>query len=121
MLALLLSSLMFAASERDAVWLAICYIESRNDPWALNEAEDARGIAQIRAIMVKDCNRIVGEQRWTHDDAYNPDEARAMFDTFCDHYFPDGDAETWARAWNSGPDMKNTDDYWKLVKEEMEK
>ena len=91
------------AQDRDALFAAICMVESSNNPNAHNRGEDARGIIQVRAIMVRDVNRILGRDHYTHNDAYNPTKARQMWFTYCHHYYPNGTDEEWARAWNGGP------------------
>lgn len=104
------------------VWAAICQVESGGDPDAHNPSEDARGIAQIRAIMVEDINRIVGENRYAHNDAYNPAKAREMFDIYNRHYHPKGDYERIARCWNGGPQghkKQATLAYWRKVERVM--
>jgi len=108
--------------DRDAVWDAICQVESGGDAGAYNPVEDARGIAQIRAIMVEDINRIVGDKRYSHDDAYDPVKAREMFDIYNRHYHPKGDYERIARCWNGGPrghKKQATLAYWRKVERVM--
>lgn len=110
------------SNHNDRVWKAICQVESGGDPDAHNPSEDARGIAQIRAVMVEDVNRIVGEDRYTHNDAYDPVKAREMFDIYNRHYHPKGDYERIARCWNGGPKghkKKATLPYWEKVKKAM--
>ncbi len=43
------------------IWKAICEYESKNDPLAWNEKENAVGIAQIRPIRLLDYNRRTGK------------------------------------------------------------
>lgn len=104
------------------LWRAICQVESGGNPDAHNPGEDARGIAQIRAIMVKDVNRIAGTS-YRHDDAYDPEKAREMFDIYCTHYHPHGTAEQLARAWNGGPkgpSKPSTLGYWRKVQKVLD-
>lgn len=102
------------------VWAAICMVESGGDPRAYCAREDAAGIAQIRPIMVADCNRIVGEEQWTLDDRWSPDESREMFLTFCRHYKLDT-PEKAARGWNGiNASEQATRGYWLKVKAKME-
>ena len=106
----------------EKLYLAVAWVESRNNPTAYNKKEDARGILQIRAIMVKDVNRILGEETFVHDDAYDPKKARKMFEVFLNHYWSDGSLEQWARSWNGGPkgpDKEATLHYWGKVQEAM--
>jgi len=84
-------------------------IESHGDRYAYNEFEDAKGIVQIRPIMVRDVNRIIkvrhiaGVKPYVHDDAYDPIKSREMFDLFQWYYCPDGTVEEQHRKWNEGP------------------
>lgn len=111
-----------------ALFQALADVESSNDPEAWNESEGARGLLQIRPIMVQDVNRICGEHRYSVSDAYDPVESHKMLSIFCGHYVR---AETiapgWslssfelaARKWNGGPtgDQKAaTLPYWLKVK-----
>ena len=105
--------------DHDAIWSAICQVESGGDTDAHNPGEGARGIAQIRAIMVEDVNRIVGSDKYTHDDAWCPEKSREMFDIYNKHYHPKGDYERIARCWNGGPKghtKQATVAYWNKVK-----
>ena len=94
-----------AAATHDEVWDAICQVESGGDPTAHNmvNGEDARGIAQITPIFIVDINRILGEKRYVHDDAWDVDKSRAMFDIYNAHYHPLGGPERIARCWQGGP------------------
>ena len=108
----------------DTIWRAICQVESSGNPDAHNPGEDARGIAQIRAIMVDDVNRIVGSDKYTHDDAWCAEKSREMFDIYNSNYHPKGDAHRISRCWNGGPTghkKKATEKYWLKVKAELER
>jgi len=101
---------------------AIEQVESKGNPRAHNKDEDARGIIQIRAIYVADANRILGEERYVHDDAFDPAKAWEMFGVVTSYYirhygYPDT-FETRARIHNGGgkgPQRKSTLKYWKRV------
>ena len=64
------------------LWLAICQVESSNDPKAHNIKEDARGIAQIRACVIEDVNMILAQRKvglvYGHDAAWYPEAAKAI-------------------------------------------
>jgi hypothetical protein len=112
--------------DHDAIWHAICQVESSGNPDAHNPGEDARGIAQIRAIMVEDVNRIVGSDKYTHDDAWCAEKSREMFDIYNRHYHPKGDYERIARCWQGGPkghlrESEVNDAYWAKVQKELER
>jgi len=102
----------------ELTWQAICQQESSNRPDAVNESEQAWGIAQIRPIMVADVNRILGRQIYSHDDAFSPSKARQMFEIYQNHYYPQGNPEIWSRAWAGGPKgpyNSCTLNYWKDI------
>lgn len=98
------------------LWSAICTVESENHPTAHNVAEDARGIAQIRKVLVMDVNRILAQRypwfpEFTHDDAWCPTKSAMMYYVYMTHY---GNAYyqyynsepslgTLAAIWNGGP------------------
>ena len=105
--------------ENPILWRAICQVESNNDPNAIGDNGNAVGIAQIWPICVDDVNRIVGEQRYTYADRYDPEKSRQMFWLYVRHYKPKGTWEQWSRIWNGGPKghlKKATVKYWAKVK-----
>jgi hypothetical protein len=108
-------------SPAKEIWPAICYVESRGNPTAWNAAESAAGIAQIRPVVVADCNRILGQTRFTLASRWDPREARAMFDLYTGHYsrgYAGDRAEIAARIWNGGPRgprKPSTARYWAAV------
>lgn len=101
---------------------AIEQVESGGDPNAVGDKGKAVGILQIQPIMVRDCNRIAGESRWTMADRLDPDKSRAMFRVYSEHYSRGAGDEVVARRWNSGPtgDKKPVSvKYWNKVREQM--
>jgi len=101
---------------------AIETVESGGDPKAWKKDEDARGIIQIREIYVADANRILGEERFAHDDAFDPAKAWQIFEVVTSHYIQAyGYADTFevrARIHNGGPrgpTRKSTLGYWRKV------
>ena len=109
-----------AATLLDITFRAICEKESHNNPQAHNKSENAKGIAQIRLIMIRDVNRILGREQFTHNDAYNPTLTRQIFNIYQRHYFPDAGPERWSKSWNSGPDCENAEGYWQDIRSIME-
>ena len=102
--------------------LAIACVESDCNPQAYNEAEDAAGILQIRPIMVEDCNRIVGEERWKPEDRYDIIQSYEMAIIYLNNYCFGMSLEEMARCWNGGPSgyKKNaTLAYWHKVEKEL--
>jgi hypothetical protein len=103
---------------------AVCQVESGNDPNAYNQREDAAGIAQIRPIMIRDANRIIGREKWTLADRWDPKQSFQVFSLIVRYYRPNGGPQQWARIWNGGPhgDTKPaTIPYWLKVQREMNK
>ena len=108
---------------------AIILLESGGDPLAVNKAEGAYGILQIRKIYVEDVNRIAGTT-FTHEDAFNEEKAMKMFVIYNLHYIRalerrEGRKATWedvVRMHNGGPDgyrQEETLQYLAKVKEKL--
>lgn len=94
-------------SDMDRLWLAIIDKETnsgRNRESRLSLREQSVGIAQIRPILVKDCNRIVGYPRWTLADREDDAKSREMFDVYLGHYGKGRTTAEMAAMWNGGPD-----------------
>ncbi|MFH1574264.1 MAG: transglycosylase SLT domain-containing protein [Acidobacteriota bacterium] len=101
---------------------AVCMAESAGDPRAYNPREDAAGIAQIRPIMVQDCNRIIGHAKYSLADRWNPAKSWEMFRLYSLYYAPRGTPEIWSRNWCGGPDGHRqgcTLAYWRKVQAAM--
>jgi len=113
--------------QDDALWESICTVESHHDPKAYCASEDSAGIAQIRPICVRDCNRIVGQNKWTLDDRWDVDKSREMFFAYTSHYlkhYKVGGSEARARIWNGGPTgwrKSSTEGYWRKVSRELKR
>ena len=50
--------------HRQKVLLSIMEEESRFQPDAINKSENAVGLLQIRPIMIREVNRLIGEERF---------------------------------------------------------
>ena len=113
------------AEERVANLLdAIRHVESGHNDRAWNRKEDARGGLQIRAIYVRDVNRILGRNKFTHNDAFIAERSNEMFEIYCSHYarkyIMQGMRweEAFARVHNggpTGPEKSATIPYWGKV------
>lgn len=115
---------------------ALIQVESGGNPKAINKAEKAYGVLQIRPIMIEDFNRIYGTNI-LHKDAFNPEVARVIALGIFAHYgknIPNPNAKHFAFIWNGGgsawkrvdnprDDWKQHDleIYWKKVKKAMKK
>ena len=80
---------------------ALACIESGGDPSKPGKNNDV-GILQITPIMVEECNRIVGHNRWTLADRYDIVESYEMARTFYEHHGDDWSVYKMARVWNQG-------------------
>jgi len=101
---------------------AVCWVESGGDPKAYNAREQAAGIVQIRPICVRDCNRIIGYEKWSLADRWDPVKSWQMFRLYVRYYAPQGGPEQWARTWNGGPKgprRASTLAYWQRVRGRM--
>ena len=98
--------------------LAIGAVESGNNPKAVNPVCGGTGILQITEIMVDDCNRIVGDLKWSYQDRFDVVQSFAMARVYFDHYCEGFTAEQMARCWNGGPKghlKECTEGYWRRV------
>lgn len=99
-------------------------VESAGDPVAVGDGGRAVGIGQIHPCVVTDVNRVLGKAQYTLADRRSPAKSWEMFKVYCLHYESQGNPESWARLWNSGPGWKRkthlTDGYWKKVKKTID-
>lgn len=82
------------------IWEAVCWVESRHNAKAINVAEQAYGIAQIRECKLNDYNKVWGS---AHEitDCFNTELSRKIFMWHCAQYDNQDEA---VRRWNgSGP------------------
>ena len=82
--------------------------------------DDGRAIGplQIWKITVRDCNRIIGKQKYRYDDRKSRQKSIEMFLIYQRHYNPSGDLEKGCRIWVAGPDGWKQDgskEYYKKV------
>lgn len=79
-------------SDWQVMKLAIVKTESEFNPLAVGKSEDW-GIFQITPIYVKEVNRILGEEKYSHEDAFNPEKSMAMFTIMQNHHNPENDVD----------------------------
>lgn len=94
-------------------------VESQGNRAAYNKKEEAKGILQIRPDVIVDVNDYLSNikdknnplfgMRFKHDDAYDPDKSKQIFDIYTTRYAteqrlgrPPTNADV-ARMWNGGP------------------
>lgn len=88
-----------------AVINAIAMVESQGQPNVVSKNGLYVGYLQISEILVRECNRIVGYQKYTYADRYDKQKSINMFIDYQEYYNPDGNMERAIRLWNSG-DLK---------------
>jgi soluble lytic murein transglycosylase-like protein len=107
----------------DPLIAAIIQVESGGDTLAYNSKEDAVGCLQIRPIMVREVNRLLGKDSFTLSDRWSKVKSIQMFNILRSHLKGASDEEI-ARTWNGGYNGKNnpkTLGYWKKVRKQFKK
>ena len=99
---------------------AIAQVESGGNPKAVSRSGTYVGLLQMAPICVRECNRIVGKNKFTYKDRLSKEKSIEMFIIFQEHHNPEGDMEKAIRLWNSGDKncMKNksrTEAYYRKV------
>jgi hypothetical protein len=100
---------------------AVIHVESRGDSMAYNSKEDAVGVLQIRPIMVREVNRLLGFDKYTLKDRWSVGKSKEMFNIVRQNT-KDATDEKVARRWNGGGNghkKKSTLGYWDRVKEQL--
>lgn len=99
---------------------AIAQVESGGNPKAVSKSGTYVGLLQMAPICVRECNRIVGKNKFTYNDRYSKEKSIEMFIVFQEYHNPEGNMEKAIRLWNSGDKncMKNkskTEAYYRRV------
>jgi len=100
---------------------AIIHVESRGDSTAHNKREDAVGVLQIRPIMLREVNRLLGYDKYTLKDRWSKAKSIEMFEVIREHTTNPTDeklARNWNGGWN-GYKKPSTLKYWNKVKEQL--
>lgn len=107
---------------------AMIMVESRGNDSAYHKGEKAVGCLQIRPIMVREVNRILGIQKseleYTLEDRWSREKSIEMFHIVNNHHNKNSTYEEIARAWNGGPNWAEkslTKRYWKRVQKQLKK
>lgn len=94
---------------------AMIMVESGGDSLAYNSSEDAAGVLQIRPIMVREVNRILGKDSFTLADRWSRAKSIDMFNVLRSNLNGASDEKV-ARTWNGGyREKKSTLKYWAKV------
>lgn len=107
--------------KQDKLIDAIIYVESRGNTLAHNISEDAVGCLQIRPIMLREVNRLLGFQKYKLNDRWNKTKSIEMFNVIKNHTI-DPSNEKLARNWNGGWNgykKPSTLKYWHKVKAQL--
>ena len=107
----------------DTLLNAIMAVESNFDSMAYNAKENAAGVLQIRPIMVREVNRLLGEDKYTLKDRWNKAKSIEMFNVIRSHTKNATDemiARNWNGGWN-GHKKQSTLKYWEKVKKQFKK
>ena len=105
----------------DPLIAAIIQVESGGDTLAYNSKEDAVGCLQIRPIMVREVNRLVGKDSFTLYDRWSKAKSIQMFNVIRSHTNNPTD-EKLARNWNggyTGHKKQSTIKYWQKVRNKI--
>lgn len=105
--------------RKERIIKAISKVESEYNPLAHNKKEDARGLLQIRKIMVKEIN-LYTPYSLSHKDCWDSIVSIEAFTAYQDQFNPDWEPEKAAKLWNGGRSGENkpqTQQYWERVKE----
>ena len=105
----------------DPLISAIIQVESGGDTLAYNLKEDAVGCLQIRPIMVREVNRLVGKDSFTLSDRWSKVKSIQMFNVLRSN-IKEASNEKIARVWNGGYNghkKQSTIKYWNKVKKQI--
>lgn len=79
---------------------ALIMVESEDNSCAIGSKDDV-GVLQIRKVIVDDCNRILGYDKYSYEDRKDSIKSVEMFNVIQDHYNPDKDLHFALKLWNS--------------------
>jgi hypothetical protein len=105
----------------DTLLMAVMAVESNFDSMAYNEKENAAGVLQIRPIMVREVNRLLGKDKYTLKDRWSKAKSIEMFNVIRSHTKNPTDemiARNWNGGWN-GHKKQSTIKYWNKVKKQF--
>ena len=79
-------------TEWDIFIEALIWVESKGKHNAKGKNDDG-GVLQIRPIYVRECNRLIGYEKYTLDDRFDSVKSVEMFEVIQDHYNPEKSIE----------------------------
>lgn len=89
-------------SDWQVLLLGVAMTESEFYPTARGKNDDW-GILQLTPIYVDEANRVTGEERWSHEDAWSIRESLEIFNAVQEHRNPEGDLSKAIRLHNKAP------------------
>lgn len=94
-------------SDWEVLQMAIAFTESRFKADAVGKSGDS-GIYQIMPIYVREVNRLSGDERYTHEDAFDIGKSIEMFNTLQGFKNPEHDIELAIRHHNKSAAYRRT-------------
>jgi hypothetical protein len=94
----------------------VAWVESKNNPNALNRLENAVGLYQIRPIRLKDYNQRT-QSHYKLKDCYDPKINKMIWEFYASGFYPT-DYEGICKGWNGKG--KSNQIYWNKVKKRLE-
>jgi hypothetical protein len=88
--------------ERDILLESIIVVECGRDSTKINYLEDAVGILQIRPVMVREANRIVGFDKYSLQDRTNTRKSIQLWYDVQDYWNPEYEFVKACKLWNAG-------------------
>jgi len=106
--------------RRELIISTIIEIESENRHLIINN--DMVGILQIRPIMVREVNDILGFEKFTLNDRFDSIKSIEMFKVFTNYHTPNWELNLVCRKWNGGENghlKLETINYYNKVKKKL--
>jgi len=93
------------SDDFEFLWLATCYVESGNNPFSIG-ADGDYGIAKIREIYVRECNRLLGYDKYVHTDAFSVEKSKEMWYVIKDYRNKENSIEKQIFLHNKGKEYR---------------
>lgn len=92
------------AKHKECEWdnfiKALIWVESEDNCEAVGKLDDV-GVLQIRKVIVDDCNRILGYDKFSYEDRKDSLKSVEMFNIIQGYYNPEKDMHFALKLWNS--------------------
>lgn len=100
---------------------AFAYVESKNNPKAVNKNTKATGVLQIMPVMIEEANRLAGYKKYKLSDRTNKKKSFELFHFIMQHKNPEYDIALACYIWNPNGKIKYARDIEKKYKELINK